>query len=486
MKKENKTYSLLLASTIILLFLILFSFIEPVSSLQSDSSAEYAYVPNEKTNDVSVINTTTNKVISTVPVGNNPVGVAVNHDGTRVYVTNYGNDNDLGYTFSIINTGTDEVTTRLVDEGKGIKPFGVAIAKDETLYVSSYVTEKVYAINPINNTIFEIDVGPKPFGVATTPDGKRVYVANSGNNTVSVIDTTANNVIDTVKVGTSPYGVAVSPDGKKVYVTNQGSDNISVIDTVTNNVTATVKVVKYPAGVAVTPDGTKVYVANHCKYVGTVSVINTTINMVTENIIVDENPCGVSIAQDGKWVYVTTAGSENDSGSVSVINTTTNTVLPSRVFVGNRPSGIGQFIGSFQESRVETTTSISSSFDQYLIQSLIGKPITLIAKVNTTSQGTKHPSGKIIFMEGSTPIENGIKDLTDGQATLDTSSLQFGSHIIRARYTGDTDFRPSTSPPFQLTIGSNAFWPQIFSGSILALFGGIVTIFVAAITKKYL
>ncbi len=150
-----------------------------------------------------------------MPVGNNPVGVAVNHDGTRVYVTNYGNDNDLGYTFSIINTGTDEVTTRLVDEGKGIKPFGVAIAKDETLYVSSYVTEKVYAINPINNTIFEIDVGPKPFGVAITPDGKWVYVANSGNNTVSVIDTTANNVIDTVKVGTSLMELRFHRMGKK-------------------------------------------------------------------------------------------------------------------------------------------------------------------------------------------------------------------------------------------------------------------------------
>ncbi|MDQ1253154.1 MAG: hypothetical protein QG646_2302 [Euryarchaeota archaeon] len=486
MKKGDKAYSLLLASIFILLFLILFLFIESASTAQSGSSTEYAYVPNEKTNDVSIINTTTNTVISTVPVGNNPVGVAVNHNGTRVYVTNYGNDDDLGYTFSIINTGTDEVITRLVDEGKGIKPFGVAITPDETLYVSSFVTEKVYAINPINNTIFEIEVGSKPFGVAITPDGKWVYVANSGNNTVSVIDTATNNVIDTVSVGTKPYGVAVSPDGAKVYVTNQGSDNISVIDTVTNNVTATVKVVKYPSGIAVTPDGTKVYVANHCKYVGTVSVINTTKNTVTENIIVDENPCGVSVTHDGKWVYVTTAGSENYSGSVSVINTTTNTVIPSRVFVGNRPSGIGQFIGSFQESRVETVITLASSSDQYLVQSLIGKPITLTAKVSTTSQGTKKPSGKVIFMDGSTPIENGIRDLTSGQATLDTSSLSFGSHIIRARYMGDTNFRPSTSPPFQLTVGSNAFWPQIFSGSILAVLGGIIALLVAAITKKYL
>ena len=434
-------------------------------------------MPNEKTDDVSVINITTSTVISTLPVGNNPIGVAVNRDGTKVYVTNFGDDNDLGYTFSIISTDTDEVTTRLVDAGKGIKPFGVAITPDETLYISSYVAEKVYAINPINNTIFEIDVGPSPYGVAITPNGKWVYVANSGNNTVSVINTAINKVTTTVDVGTKPYGVAISPDGAKVYVTNPGSNSISVIDTATNNVTATVKVVNSPTGIAVTPDGKKVYVANHCKYVGTVSVINTTTNMVTKNIIVDENPCGISVTYDGKWAYITTAGdgNESDSGSVSVINTATDTVIPGRVFVGNRPSGIGQFIVSFNESRVETMTALACSSDQYLLQCLVGKPITLTATVSVSSQETEKPSGKVIFMDGSTRI--GSADLISGQATLDTSLLSIGSHLIRARYTGDTNFRPSTSSPFSLTVGSDNFWKPVFSEIVVVAITSIITAF---------
>ena len=73
MKRGDKAHSLVSASTALLLFLIIFSSTEPVFAVQSDLSAEYAYVPNEKSNTISVINTTTDTVISTVPVGNVPV-----------------------------------------------------------------------------------------------------------------------------------------------------------------------------------------------------------------------------------------------------------------------------------------------------------------------------------------------------------------------------------------------------------------------------
>ena len=63
---------------------------------------------------------------------------------------------------------------------------------------------------------------------------------------VSVIDTATNTVKSTVNVGNWPYGVAVTPDGKKVYVTNDHDNTVSVIDTATNKVTATVPVGEHP------------------------------------------------------------------------------------------------------------------------------------------------------------------------------------------------------------------------------------------------
>jgi YVTN family beta-propeller protein len=83
------------------------------------------------------------------------------------------------------------------------------------------------------------------------------YVANADpiSNNVSVIDTATNTVATTVAVGTAPLGVAVTPDGKHVYVANQGSSSVSVIETTGNTVMATVAVGIAPIGVAVTPDG---------------------------------------------------------------------------------------------------------------------------------------------------------------------------------------------------------------------------------------
>src|SRR5262245_12158139 len=111
---------------------------------------------------------------------------------------------------------------------------------------------------------------------------QNAYITNSGDNTVSVIDTTSNTVAATIPVGSGAGGVAVTPDGSTVYVANQGDNTVSVIDTTSNTVAATIPVGNEPFGVAVTPDGSTVYVANFID--NTVSVIATASNTVTAMI----------------------------------------------------------------------------------------------------------------------------------------------------------------------------------------------------------
>ena len=83
------------------------------------------------------------------------------------------------------------------------------------------------------------------------------YVVNSGDGTVSVIDTATNTVVGLpIPVGKEPFGVDVTPDGKHAYVANRGSNNVSVIDAATNKVVATVAVGNVPFNVAVTRMGT--------------------------------------------------------------------------------------------------------------------------------------------------------------------------------------------------------------------------------------
>jgi YVTN family beta-propeller protein len=335
--------------------------------------AQNAYITNFSDNTVSVIATATNTVTTTIPVGTVPLGVAVSPDGSTVYVANELDG------VSVIDTATNTVTATVP---AGFTPFRLAVTPDGS---KVYVTDAgagantVSVIDTATNTMTAtIPVGPRPEGVAVTPvqrkreaerergsgggrerepDRSKVYVANNGANTLSVIDTATNTVIATITVGSNPLGVAVTPvqrereaerergsgggrerepDRSKVYVTNQGDNTVSVIDTATNTVTATIPVGSGPSGVAVTPDGTKVYVANAFFGFGTnVSVIDAATNTVIATIPAGSAPGNVAVTPDGRRVYVTNFQSNN----VSVIDTATNTVTAT-IPVGGQPGGV--------------------------------------------------------------------------------------------------------------------------------------------------
>jgi YVTN family beta-propeller protein len=64
----------------------------------------------------------------------------------------------------------------------------------------------------------------------------------------------------------------LSPDGKRAYITNFGDGTLSVVDTITNSVATIVDVPGYPEAVAVSPDGERIYVGDY--WSGAVAVIS--------------------------------------------------------------------------------------------------------------------------------------------------------------------------------------------------------------------
>jgi len=138
----------------------------------------------------------------------------------------------------------------------------------------------VSVIDTATNTVTAtISAGSQPAGVAVSPDGSRVYVANTASQNVSVIDSGTNTVISAITIPVSsqssfadPIGVAVSPDGNRVYVTAYGAGTVSVIDAATNAITSTIAIPcdgcqytglgRAPWGLAISSDGSRVYVAD--------------------------------------------------------------------------------------------------------------------------------------------------------------------------------------------------------------------------------
>jgi YVTN family beta-propeller protein len=336
MKKIKNSSRIILASTALLSFLILFSSPMAVGVAQSASSeATYAYITNGGSNTVSVIDTATNTVIATVSVGDRPQGVAVSPDGTTVYVTNYGG------TVSVIDTATNTVASTV---NVGTNPNGIAVTSDGAkVYVTNYGGNTVSVIDTATNTVIAtVTVGNNPFGISV--QGSDAYVTNDRDRTISIIDTDTDTVKATLNlVNDFPGGIAVK--GSEVYVTSGGTNNVSIIDSNTNIITATVPVGTNPHGVAIA--GTRLYVANLGS--NTVSVIDIGSNAVTATVNVGSKPYGVSVTPGGESVYVANDG----SGTVSIIDTATNKVTAT-VPVGNLPKAFGQFIGTVPVLETET------------------------------------------------------------------------------------------------------------------------------------
>ncbi|MFH1675096.1 MAG: YncE family protein [Pseudomonadota bacterium] len=141
-----------------------------------------------------------------------------------------------------------------------------------------------------------------------------VYITNSGQDDISVINTSDNSVTATItnNIGNAPFGVVVTPDGNYVYVTNQLEDTVTLISASDNTVKATIAVDAAPSGLAVTPDGNYTYVAN--KNSNTVSVIRTSDNTVVNTITVGSAPISL-----GKFIgtILTDTDDGDDSGNNS-------------------------------------------------------------------------------------------------------------------------------------------------------------------------
>jgi YVTN family beta-propeller protein len=179
-----------------------------------------------------------------------------------------------------------------------------------------------------------ITVGTNPSAIAVNNTTNRAYVANTDSGNVSVIDTLSDNVVATVVTGTNPAGVAVNPLTNRAYITNAGDNKVSVLDTNTNTVVASITVDTSPVGITVNPAANRVYVANFSS--GTVSVIDTVTNSVVKTISIGVGtfPYGIVADPMTTRVYVT----QKTSNRIAVIDTATNSVTP--VIVGLFPAGL--------------------------------------------------------------------------------------------------------------------------------------------------
>jgi YVTN family beta-propeller protein len=219
------------------------------------------FVTNEGSDNVTVVNRYTGKIIGTVKVGDRPSGIATGllKTNRRVYVVNSGSN-----TLSIIDPYNYTVEAEVpIVFGSG--PVDVAVAKTspfrELVIVANYNTDTVSFIDPVRRMETEsVRVGSGPISIAVDPPEENIidspflnaqelsivrdymhnflniYVANRNSNDVSVIR--INRVrakvesVFNIDVGWEPVRLYMDIRRLRLLVANYGSDRISVINVV--------------------------------------------------------------------------------------------------------------------------------------------------------------------------------------------------------------------------------------------------------------
>ncbi len=166
----------------------------------SCARAEEAFIPNQSSDDLSIIDLATMHELARLPIGGKPAGVAISRDGARAYVTS-----PEGHFVSVIDARARKVEKRIAAPGA---PLGIAVAPDgRRIYVADMYGRNLYAIDPQSGASQHVEVGAAPAGVVATQDGRLLLVALRDDDALAILDAASLSVLARVKVGKHPFGV---------------------------------------------------------------------------------------------------------------------------------------------------------------------------------------------------------------------------------------------------------------------------------------
>jgi len=275
-------------------------------------------------------------------------------------------------------------------------PFGVAVSgltdaiqiinpcqenseTDSTSYATVPIVS-LYSLNQVKIGSTTVGVGANPTAVAaynssqvqqhylnmrqcinewnTYTGATRAIVANSGGNTISVLDTVNDALLTTISVGNQPVALAVSSDGTTGYVANYVDSTVTQVNLTTDTPVTTIAVGGQPTSVALTAAGVL--------WVGGVGFL-TEINTSNMSVTATESTSGRTIAglgfsdAENELIATTTVG----TGSVSI-----DEISPTSVQTGGAYATLASHsvstLGTFYNPRIQAqsfgfTSTLTSS-----------------------------------------------------------------------------------------------------------------------------
>jgi YVTN family beta-propeller protein len=187
------------------------------------------YIANEETAELSQLDLATGKITARIPVGRQPEGVSVRPDGAEVWVT-CEEDNEV----VAVDARAGKVIAHIP---VGKRPRAIAWSADgHTAYVTNELDGSVSRVDAQAHELLE----SLPLSDAALPEqrpmgilrlGERLFVSTGRGAGIAELQTSPLKRERTLHpVGARPWGIAQSPDGKRLYTANGPSNDLTIVD----------------------------------------------------------------------------------------------------------------------------------------------------------------------------------------------------------------------------------------------------------------
>ena len=240
-----------------------------------DIHGNTALVGQVSLNRVVVLNLVSTAFIDTITTGLVPCGIVFNNAGTVAYVANQFSDN-----VGIINVtgGTQSSAVSVTGD-----PLPVALPPTDTVLFVTTNVNRLFKIDLATNTVADSSL-PLPatsHHLLAHPNDTLLYVATRDGGTVMEVNWRTMTIVRTFPVGGQPLDIIIAPDRSELYVAN-GQGMVHTINLATGAIATTL----IPAGastIELSPDGSQLYVG--MLFSGRIRVLNRTTRAYVKTIV---------------------------------------------------------------------------------------------------------------------------------------------------------------------------------------------------------
>jgi YVTN family beta-propeller protein len=297
------------------------------ASLQADT----LLVANRGGSTITLIDPATMTLLGTVTVGVDPHEIAVTRDGSRAYVSNYGNAQ--GTTISVVDIAARaKVKDISIAPLRG--PHGI-VERNGKIWFTAETTQSVGRYDPLEERVDWVGrtYQTHTHSLAVNRAGDTVYTANISAHSASVIPVTGaeSDARKTIPTVLNSEGIALSPDERELWIGSASTGGIAIINVATETVDAFIAPGAFAYRLTFTSDGRSVLAPRQ----QTVVVYDAATRTQVRAIPAGGTVLSVIVAPGDRIAYVATV----NPSRVLKLDLETQTILGS-VAIAGTPDGL--------------------------------------------------------------------------------------------------------------------------------------------------